>query len=83
MTTVPRLSRDDSDTNIASKTAQKNTSYLTGVNGLRALGIIAVILYHLRPEFTRSRRFHRSHIVLCDFRLPCHPFASSRIGWRK
>ena len=49
MTSVPRLSHDDSDTNIASETAQKNTSYLTGVNGLRALGIIAVILYHLRP----------------------------------
>ena len=49
MTTVPRLSHDDSDTNIESETAQKNTSYLTGVNGLRALGIIAVILYHLRP----------------------------------
>ncbi len=80
MTSVPRLSHDDSDTNIASETAQKNTSYLTGVNGLRALGIIAVILYHLRPTSPAPRRLHRSHIVLCDFRLPCHPFASSRIG---
>ena len=49
MTTLPRSSKQIERENSQSAQGSKPT-YLSGVNGLRALGIIAIVLYHLRPS---------------------------------
>ena len=49
MTTLPRSSKQIERENSQSAQVSKPT-YLSGVNGLRALGIIAIVLYHLRPS---------------------------------
>ena len=48
MTTLPRSSKRKEGANSQRAQGSKPT-YLSGVNGLRALGIIAIVLYHLRP----------------------------------
>ena len=50
MTTLPWSSKQSEEARFSSERVQTATTYLSGVNGLRALGIVAVILYHLRPS---------------------------------